>query len=97
MKYLKLIAKGAVIGVGMIIPGVSGGTLAVLLGIYEDLILHISSLRKNFKDGIKFLSPILLGMIFAFLAMYFPLKLALEHIPFEICMVFSAKIGRAHV
>lgn len=90
MKYLKLIAKGAVIGVGMIIPGVSGGTLAVLLGIYEDLILHISSLRKNFKDSIKFLSPILLGMIIAFLAMYFPLKLALEHIPFEVCMVFSA-------
>ena len=47
MKYLKLIAKGAVVGIGMIIPGVSGGTLAVLLGIYDELILRISSLRKD--------------------------------------------------
>ncbi len=52
MKYLKLIAKGAVVGIGMIIPGVSGGTLAVLLGIYDELILRISSLRKELKKGL---------------------------------------------
>ena len=87
MKYLKLIAKGAVVGIGMIIPGVSGGTLAVLLGIYDELILRISSLRKELKKGLLFLLPFLLGMILAFMAMYFPLKLAIEHI----------QIGRAHV
>ena len=86
MKYLKLIAKGAVVGIGMIIPGVSGGTLAVLLGIYDELILRISSLRKELKKGLLFLLPFLLGMILAFMAMYFPLKLAIEHIPFELCM-----------
>lgn len=101
MKYLKIIAKGAIIGIGMIIPGVSGGTLAVLLGIYEELITRISNLRKDFKESIKFLLPLLLGMILAFAAMYFPLKLALDHIPFELCMIFVAlmacstpKIGR---
>ena len=90
MKYLKLIAKGAVVGIGMIIPGVSGGTLAVLLGIYDELILRISSLRKELKKGLLFLLPFLLGMILAFMAMYFPLKLAIEHIPFELCMTFVA-------
>lgn len=90
MRYLELIAKGAVVGVGMIIPGVSGGTLAVLLGVYDELILRISNLRKEFKAGIFFLLPFLLGMILAFAAMYFPLKLALEHIPFELCMIFVA-------
>lgn len=90
MKYLKIMAKGAAIGLGMIIPGVSGGTLAVILGIYEELITSISNLRKEFKTSIKFLLPLLLGMILAFGAMYFPLKLALEHIPFELCMIFVA-------
>lgn len=93
MRYLELIAKGAVVGVGMIIPGVSGGTLAVLLGVYDELILRISNLRKEFKAGIFFLLPFLLGMILAFAAMYFPLKLALEHIPFELCMIFVAMMA----
>ncbi|MDE7263459.1 MAG: DUF368 domain-containing protein [Anaeroplasmataceae bacterium] len=88
MRFLSVMAKGAVIGIGMIIPGVSGGTLAVLLGIYEELILRISTLKSNFKAGIQFLFPLVLGMILAFAAMYYPLKLALEHIPFELCMIF---------
>lgn len=88
MRFLNVMAKGAVIGIGMIIPGVSGGTLAVLLGIYEELILRISTLKSDFKASIQFLLPLLFGMILAFAAMYYPLKLALEHIPFELCMIF---------
>lgn len=51
MRYLMLVLKGCCIGLANIIPGVSGGTMAVLLGIYERLIraLHdigFSTLRK---------------------------------------------------
>ena len=51
MPYLILVLKGCCIGVANIIPGVSGGTMAVLLGIYERLIraLHhigFSTFRK---------------------------------------------------
>ncbi len=81
--------KGAAIGVSMIIPGVSGGTIAVSLNIYEDLINAIGNLRKEFKKSILFLLPILIGMILAFAAMYYPLKLALKYIPFEITCVFA--------
>lgn len=90
MNYLKIMLKGAVVGVGMIIPGISGGTLAVLLGIYDKLIVSISNLRKDFKNSILFLLPFLFGMGIAFAAMYFPLRLALAHIPFELCMTFVA-------
>ena len=38
MRYLTLVLKGCCIGVANIIPGVSGGTMAVMLGIYERLI-----------------------------------------------------------
>ena len=55
------VARGAAIGVSMIIPGVSGGTIAVLLNVYEKLIDSVSNLRKEFKKSMAFLLPILLG------------------------------------
>lgn len=81
--------KGAAIGVSMIIPGVSGGTIAVSLNIYEDLITAIGNLKSEFKKSVKFLLPIFIGMVLAFAAMYYPLKLALKYIPFEITCVFA--------
>lgn len=80
--------KGAVIGVAMIIPGVSGGTLAVIMNVYNKLIDAISNLRKQFKESFMFLLPILLGAVIAVCAVYFPLKLALEHFPFPTVMLF---------
>ena len=82
-------AKGAAIGVAMIIPGVSGGTLAVLLNIYDKLIGAISNIFKDFKNSIKILAPILLGAVVAVIAAYFPLKFALKHAPFPTVMLFA--------
>lgn len=82
-------AKGAAIGVAMIIPGVSGGTLAVLLKVYDKMIESISGLRKHFSESVKFLFPILLGAALAFIAAYFPLTLALKYAPFPTIMLFA--------
>ena len=82
-------AKGAAIGVAMIIPGVSGGTLAVLLNIYDKLIGAISNILKDFKNSVKVLAPILLGAVLAVAAAYFPLKFALKHAPFPTVMLFA--------
>ena len=82
-------AKGAAIGVAMIIPGVSGGTLAVLLNVYDRLISAISNLLKDFKNSIKVLLPIVLGAVVAVVAAYFPLKFALSHAPFPTVMLFA--------
>lgn len=43
------IVKGFIVGSSMLIPGVSGGTMAIILGIYDDLIHAISTLKSNFK------------------------------------------------
>ena len=48
-----LVLKGFVIGIANIIPGVSGGTLAITLGIYEDLIKAISHFFSNIKENLK--------------------------------------------
>ena len=62
MKNIILILKGFFMGIANVIPGVSGGTIAIILGIYEDFISSISNLFKNFKKNFLFLLPIGIGM-----------------------------------
>lgn len=64
---LTLVIKGFLIGVANIIPGVSGGTLAITLGIYEKLIGTISHFFKNLKENIKFIIPIGIGAVLSIL------------------------------
>ena len=45
------IIKGFVIGASMLVPGASGGTMAIILGIYDDLIHAVSTLRRNLKEN----------------------------------------------
>ncbi len=58
-----LLLKGAVIGVANIIPGVSGGTMAVSMGIYDKLIHAITNIKKEFKESVAFLAPIGVGAV----------------------------------
>lgn len=60
-----LIVKGFFMGIANIIPGVSGGTLAITMGIYEDLIGAVSHFFKNFKKNILFIIPIGIGALLA--------------------------------
>lgn len=55
MERLKIILKGLWIGSTMTVPGVSGGTMAVVTGIYEDLIHAVNGLWKNPKKCLPFL------------------------------------------
>lgn len=64
---LSLVIKGFFIGIANIIPGVSGGTLAITLGIYEKLIETISHFFKNLKENIKFIIPIGIGAVLSLL------------------------------
>jgi len=58
--------KGFAMGTTDLVPGVSGGTIALLLGIYDDFIRSVSGLfSKRFWESLKFLIPIGLGMVIA--------------------------------
>lgn len=63
MKTIFDILRGVVIGLANIIPGVSGGTMMVSMGIYDTIIGCINSLFKDFKKCIKTLWPYALGMV----------------------------------
>ena len=47
LKGLELVLKGFVLGISMVLPGISGGTMAFVMGIYEKLIAEISKLQKQ--------------------------------------------------
>lgn len=57
------ILYGAVIGSSMLIPGVSGGTTAIILGIYDRLISAVSNITKEPKKQLPFLGLVALGGI----------------------------------
>ncbi|HXL00496.1 MAG: DUF368 domain-containing protein [Dysgonamonadaceae bacterium] len=59
--FIRLI-KGIIIGVGFILPGLSGGVLAVILGIYDKLIRFLSDIRKNFLQNVAYFLPVAIGM-----------------------------------
>ncbi|MBP3391626.1 MAG: DUF368 domain-containing protein [Clostridia bacterium] len=50
MKSLYLFFKGILIGIALVLPGLSGSLMAVLLGMYEDVVNWIASFRKNIKN-----------------------------------------------
>ena len=47
MKYIKLSLQGFIIGIGKIIPGVSGAMFAMMFGVYERALKVISNLKKE--------------------------------------------------
>ncbi len=83
------VGQGAAIGVSMIIPGVSGGTMAVLMNVYDKLISAISNLRKDFKNSFFFLLPIVIGAVAAVGALIYPIKILLDYAPFPTVMLFT--------
>ena len=69
MQLINQILRGIVIGVANIIPGVSGGTMMVSMGIYDTLIHCITHLFSEFKKSIKTLLPYAIGMVVGIVAL----------------------------
>lgn len=64
-EFIINILRGIVIGISNVIPGVSGGTMMVSMGIYDRLILVLTHFIRRMKEAIALLVPILIGMLLA--------------------------------
>lgn len=62
-KYLLIFIKGFIIGMLMVVPGISGGTLALIFGVYSGLIEAISGLFKDFKHNAALLLSFIIGAL----------------------------------
>ena len=89
---IRMILKGIVIGIANIIPGVSGGTMMVSMGIYDKLIHCITHLFSELKESIKFLFPIAIGMGIAIIASAFGLEWLFESFPVQANLLFIGLI-----
>ena len=86
------ILRGIVIGVANIIPGVSGGTMMVSMGIYDTLIHCITHLFKEFWKSVKTLLPYAIGMLIGILALASVITWGLENYPLPTNTLFIGLI-----
>ena len=80
--------KGVAIGISMIIPGLSGGTLAVLMNIYDKILEAITGIFKHFKESLLLLLPLVIGAVIGFVGLVFPINYGLAHFPLIIVSLF---------
>lgn len=92
MIYLKYLFSGAIIGIANIIPGVSGGTMAVILNLYDQLIGAFSQFRRHWKQSLKLLIPVLIGAVAGIVAFSWLIKFLLEKFPLATTYFFIGLI-----
>ncbi len=92
MGFVMDIIKGIFIGIANIIPGVSGGTMAVSLGIYDKLIAAVSNLFKDVRSSIRTLLPLLVGMALGIVGFTYAIEYLLSRHTFVTCMAFVGLI-----
>ena len=71
LNFIKELFKGIIIGIANIIPGVSGGTLAVSMGIYDKIISAVTHLFKKPKESIRTLIPYGIGAVAGIIGLSF--------------------------
>ncbi len=54
--------KGVIIGIGFILPGLSGGVLAVIFGLYDKILKFLANIKEDFIKNVLFFIPVGIGM-----------------------------------
>ena len=92
MKYVKEILRGLLIGVAGIVPGVSGGTLAVSMGVYDQIIGAVSHLFRKPGQSVRTLFPYGVGMLVGIGGLAFVIETLFGNFPFATSMAFLGLI-----
>lgn len=90
---LKKLLQGMVVGIANIIPGVSGGTMMVAMGLYDKLIHAITHLKSEFRESLKLLVPIFLGAAIAIVALSRLFEFLLTNYPIPTNFAFCGLIA----
>lgn len=76
--WILRLVKGVFIGTGFILPGVSGGALAAIFGLYERMITFMAHITRRFKENVLFFIPVGIGMLAGIVVLSYPLSFFLE-------------------
>lgn len=89
---IKQLLKGVVIGVANIIPGVSGGTMAVSMGVYDKLIHALTHIVSEFKQSLKVITPIIVGALLGIIGLAFIIEYLFKNYPVQTNFLFIGLI-----
>ncbi|MEG1501525.1 MAG: DUF368 domain-containing protein [Clostridiales bacterium] len=92
IKYKNILAKGFCVGSSMLIPGVSGGSMAMILGIYDQLILAVSDFFADTKKNALFLAIFCLGSVIGIVLFAKPLLFLLNKFPMPVTYFFLGAV-----
>ncbi|MGT2847148.1 DUF368 domain-containing protein [Streptococcus massiliensis] len=92
MNWFIRVVKGMIIALGFILPGISGGVLAALLGIYERMIAFLAHLKQDFIENCLYFLPVGLGMILGIACFSYPVEFLLKHYPIIVLWGFAGAI-----
>ena len=91
--FLLRVLQGALIGLGAVLPGISGGVLCVVFGIYKPVMELLSNPFKNFKTHVPRLIPVIIGGAIGFMGIANLLAFFLEKYPEPSVCLFVGLIG----
>ena len=87
--WFKSSLLGFFIGLAVIVPGISGSTVAIIFKLYDQFLYAVGNLFKKFKQCFLFLLPIGVGMVLGLLLGFITVKKLLELLPFAIVCLFA--------
>ena len=92
-KLLLQVLQGALIGLGAVLPGISGGVLCVVFGIYKPVMEFLADPFRKFKTHVPMLFPSGVGLIIGFLGIAKVLSFFLDKYPTQSVCLFVGLIG----
>ena len=81
IRTLLSVFQGMLIGLGAVLPGISGGVLCVVFGVYKPIMELLSNPFKTWRKHLKNLAPIIVGVILGFLGIAKLLGFLLDRYP----------------
>ena len=93
-KFLLKILQGAFIGLGAVLPGISGGVLCVVFGIYKTIMEFLADPFRKLKTHLPKLLPVFIGVAIGFLGIANVLSILLEKYPApSVCLFIGLITG----
>ncbi|MBQ8816188.1 MAG: DUF368 domain-containing protein [Lachnospiraceae bacterium] len=92
-RFLIKVLQGALIGLGAVLPGISGGVLCVIFGIYKTIMEFLADPFRKFKTHVPKLIPVGIGGVIGFLGIANVLSFFLEKYPEPSVCLFVGLIG----
>lgn len=92
-RFVIKVFQGALIGLGAVLPGISGGVLCVVFGIYKTIMEFLADPFRKFKTHVPKLIPIGIGGVIGFLGVANLLSFLLEKYPAPSVCLFIGLIG----